>query len=162
PREYVVVIKAMSQVTTGQYSNTLRIVEDDPAPTLTFTASRGRVVEGGTLRFTVALSEPVGTDLWYSLRFEESPRLPTLWTDDVTEEFLLAQLGWVPDPPVPLWESLAYSLTIPAGSTTADFEIPTVRDDVAEDREVILVTIEAWEDPLLPEPITVRGVVRDG
>ena len=120
------------------------------------------MAEGGTLRFTVTLSAPVAADLWYSLRFEEIPGLPALGTDDVTEEFLLTQLGWVPDPPVPLWESLYASLLIPAGSTTASFDIPTVRDGAAEGREGILVTIEAWEDPLLPEPITVRGIVRDG
>lgn len=162
PGDHTVTLRALSQVTTGEYLGTLRLIEDDPAPTLTFAAGPSRVVEGGTLRFTATLSDPIAVDLWYSLRLEEAPGLPTLWTDDVTEEFLLAQIGWLPDPPVPLWETVYASLYIPAGSTTATFEIPTVPDSVTEGREAILVTLEAWEDPLLPEPITVRGIVRDG
>jgi hypothetical protein len=34
-------------------------------------------------------------------------------------------------------------------------------DAIVEGLEYITVTLEGWEDPLLPVPITVRGVVRD-
>ena len=162
PREYMVTIKALSQVTTGNYTATLKVVEDDPSPTLTFTATRGRVSEGGTLSFTAALSAPINDDLWYTVTLGEVSGRPTLWTDDATPEFLLEWAGWIPDPPQPLWQALYPSLHIPAGSTTATFEIPTVADGITEGREVILVTLESWDDPLLPVPITVQGVVRAG
>jgi hypothetical protein len=160
--DHTVTLRALSQVTTGEYVGTLRVVEDDPAPTLTFEATRGRVAEGDTLVFTATLSAPISADLWYSLTLAEVPGVPTLWTDDVTPEFLSLWTGWVPDPPVPLWQTIYPSLNIPTGATTATFEIPTVADGIVEGREVILVTLEAWEDPLLPMPITVRGTVRDG
>ena len=162
PLEYGVVIKAMSQVTTGEYIGALRLVEDEPAPTLTFQATTGRVAEGGTLVFTATLSAPISTDLWYSLSLGEVPGRATLWTDDVTAAFLLEQFGSIPDPPQPLWQTIYPSLTIPAGATTATFEIPTVADGIVEGREMITVTLQGWEDPLVPVPITVRGTVRDG
>ncbi|MBM3694826.1 MAG: hypothetical protein FJW79_02675 [Actinobacteria bacterium] len=160
-REYGVVIKALSQATTGQYIGALRLIDDEPAPVLTFEATRGRVAEGRTLVFTASLSFPVAADLWYSIQLDEVRGRPTLFTDDVTPEFMYQWAGWVPDPPQPLWQSVWAGLYIPAGATTATFEIPTVVDGIAEDPEVITVTLWGWDDPLLPVPITVRGVVRD-
>lgn len=162
PREFVVALKALTQATTGEYLGTLRVIDDDPAPTLAFTAARERVKEGRSLRFTATLSAPIATDLWYGLTLGEVPGRPTLWTDDVTPAFLLEWAGWIPDPPQPLWEAVYPYIYIPAGSTTATFQIPTVADGLVEGREVITVTLEGWEDPLLPEPIALRGVVRDG
>ena len=160
-REYGVVIKALSQVTTGEYIGALRVVEDDPAPTLTFAATTGRVAEGGTLVFTATLSAPISTDLWYGLTLGEVPGRPTLYTDDVTPDFLLQWAGGVPDPAQPLWQAVWPSLNIPAGATTGTLEIPTVADGIVEGREYLTVTLSGWEDPLLPVPITVRGIVRD-
>jgi hypothetical protein len=160
-REYGVVIKALSQVTTGQYSGGLRVIDDEPAPTLTFEATTDRVAEGGTLVFTATLSFPVSTDLWYSLNLGEVPGKATLYTDDVTPEFMYQWSGWVPDPAQPLWQNIWPGLYIPAGFTIATFEIPTVADGILEGREYITVTLSGWEDPLLPIPITVTGIVRD-
>ena len=160
-REYGVVIKALSQVTTGEYMGGLRVIDDEPAPTLTFEATTGRVAEGGTLVFTATLSFPVGVDLWYSLTLGQLPGKATLFTDDVTPDFLYQWSGWIPDPPAPLWENAWPSLNIPAGTTTATFEIPTVADGIVEGREYLTVTLSGWEDPMLPIPITVTGIVRD-
>jgi hypothetical protein len=161
-RQYVVILKALSQVTTGEYVGTATVVEDDPAPTLTFEATTGRVAEGGTLVFTATLSAPIATDLWYGLTLGEVPGQPTLWTDDVTPEFLMTWAGWIADPPTPLWETVYPTINIPAGATTATFEIPTVADGIAEGSEKITVTLQGWDDPLLPVPITLRGAVHDG
>ncbi len=160
-RQFVVVIKALSEVTTGHYSGTLTVVDDEPAPTLTFEATTGRVAEGGTLVFTATLSAPISTDLWYGLSFGEVAGKPTLYTDDVTPEFMMLWSGWIPDPAQPLWQTIWGNLNIPAGATTGTFEIPTVADGIVEGREYITVTMEGWEDPLLPVPITVTGIVRD-
>ena len=161
-RQYVVILRALSQVTTGEYVGTATVVEDDPAPTLTFEATTGRVAEGGTLVFTATLSAPIAIDLWYGLTLGEVPGKPTLYTDDVTPEFLLQWAGWIPDPAQPLWQNVWPSLNIPAGATTGTLEIPTVADGIVEGREYITVTLSGWEDPLLPVPITVTGIVRDG
>ena len=75
-REYGVVIKALSQVTTGQYMGALRVIDDEPAPTLTFEATTDRVAEGGTLVFTATLSFPVSADLWYSSTWRSCPARP--------------------------------------------------------------------------------------
>ncbi|MCU0280710.1 MAG: hypothetical protein MUE66_02515, partial [Acidimicrobiia bacterium] len=160
-REYAVLIKALSQVTTGQYSGALRVIDDEPAPTLTFEATTDRVAEGGTLVFTATLSFPLGLDLWYGLSFGEVAGRATLYTDDVTPEFMYQWSGWIPDPAQPLWQMIWGNVYIPAGSTTGTFEIPTVADGILEGREYITVTMEGWEDPLLPVPITVTGIVRD-
>jgi hypothetical protein len=111
--------------------------------------------------FTATLSAPISTDLWYSLSFGEVAGKPSLYTDDVTPEFLMQWVGWIPDPAQPLWQTIWGNLNIPAGATTGTFEIPTVADGIVEGREYITVTIEGWEDPLLPSPITVTGIVRD-
>jgi hypothetical protein len=161
-REYRVALKALSQVTTGEYLGTLRVVDDDPAPTLAFVATRGRVAEGGTLVFTATLSAPLATDVWYSLTLGEVSGQPALWTDDVTPGFLMAWAGWVPEPPTPLWETVYPTINIPAGATTATFEIPTVADGITEGSERITITLQGWDDPLLPVPITLRGTVHDG
>jgi len=160
-REYRVTLKAISQATTGEYLGTLRVVDDDPAPTLTFVATRGRVVEGDTLVFTASLSAPLAIDLTYSLLLDEIAGQPTLWTDDVTPEFLMTWAGWTPAPPTPLWNTVYPTINIPAGATTAAFVIPTVTDGIAEGAEKITITLQVWDDPLLPAPITLRGVVRD-
>jgi len=161
PKEYSVVIKAISQVTTGEYSGGVSLIDDEPAPTLTFEATTGRVAEGGTLVFTATLSAPIATDLWYGLSFGEVAGRPTLYSDDVTEDFLWQWAGWIPDPVEPLWHIIWGNVYIPAGATTGTFEIPTVADGIVEGREYITVTLEGWEDPLLPVPITATGIVRD-
>jgi hypothetical protein len=160
-QQFNVVIKAMSEVTTGEYSGVLTVVDDEPAPTLTFEATIDRVAEGGTLVFTATLSEPIAIDLWYNLSFGEVAGKPALYTDDVPEAFLMQWMGWIPVPAQPLWQSIWANLQIPAGATTGTFEIPTVADGILEGREYITVTMEGWEDPLLPLPITVTGIVRD-
>jgi hypothetical protein len=160
-REYTALLKAISEVTTGEYTGALRIIDDEPAPTLTFVATRGRVAEGGTLRFTATLSFPVTADLWYSLTLGEVAGRPALYTDDVTEQFLLQWMGWIPDPPQPLWQSMWPSIYLPAGATTATFDIPTVADGIVEGREYVTVTLSGWDDPLVPVPITETGIVRD-
>ena len=160
-RQFVVVIKALSEITTGEYSGTLTVVDDEPAPTLTFAATTGRVAEGGTLVFTATLSAPISTDLWYGLGFGEVAGKATLYTDDVTPEFLMQWAGGIPDPAQPLWQTIWGNLYIPAGATTGTFEMPTVADAVDEGREYITVTLDGWGDPLVPVPITVTGIVRD-
>ena len=90
------------------------------------------------------------------------PGKPTLYTDDVTPEFLYQWIGWIPDPAAAaLADRSGANLNIPAGATTATFEIPTVADGIVEGREYVTVTLSGWEDPLLPVPITVTGIVRD-
>lgn len=161
PVQYTVGLRAISRVTTGEYTGGLTVIDDEPVPTLTFVATRDRVAEGGTLVFTATLSSPVPVDLWYSLNLGEVSGRPTLFTNDVTEGFLLQWSGWIPDPAQPLWMSVYPSLHIPAGETVATFEIPTTVDAEVEDREVITVTLQGWEDRIVPVPITVRGTVRD-
>ena len=161
PRDYSVVLKALSEVTTGEYAGVLSLVDDEPAPTLTFEATTDRVAEGGTLVFTATLSAPISIDLWYGLSLGEVAGKPTLYTDDVTPEFMYQWSGWIPDPAQPLWQNIWPSLNIPAGATTATFEIPTVADGIVEGREYITVTLSGWDDPLIPIPITVTGIVRD-
>ena len=78
------------------------------------------------------------------------PGKATLYTDDVTPEFMYQWSGWIPDPAQPLWEIIWASLNIPAGTTSATFEIPTVADGIVEGREYVTVTLSGWEDPLLP------------
>ena len=34
-------------------------------------------------------------------------------------------------------------------------------DGIVEGREYITVTLAGWDDPLVPVPITVTGIVRD-
>lgn len=161
-RQYYITLKALTQVTTGRYTAAVTVVDDDPAPTLVIGPSVDRVVEGDSLVFTATLSDPIGVDLWYSATLGEVPGRPTLFTDDVTEAFILEYAGWVPDPPQALWQTVYLSFHIPAGETVGRLEIPTVVDRVREERELISITVEAWEDPLLPTPVVLRGIVSDG
>ena len=153
-----VVLLADRGVTTGRYQGVLRIRDDDPAPTITFTSPE-TIAEGETAVVRGRLSAAVDGWLFYQLRFRDAAGVAPLDTDDLTEEFLLQYFGEVPDPALPV-DSLFGFIAI--RRTTAAFRIPFRVDGVAEPDEGLTIVIRPQRrDPILDAPVRRALTVTD-
>ena len=87
-------------------------------------------------------------------------RFPELDTDDVDPAFL-DQFGIMPpDPAVPLSElGLSLGVEFQPGETAVTVTIPTRSDGVAEPTEGVVLLLEGFEDPVVPQPIETTGRV---
>ncbi|MFI9244622.1 hypothetical protein ACIGXF_18975 [Streptomyces sp. NPDC053086] len=135
---YDVLVKAVHGAVVGSYRGGITVHDDDPAPTMTVTPVAGKVTEGQSLKWRVSLSEAVDVDM--SAAFEVVPATaPELSTKDVPAAWLRDMTGEKPDPVRPL--SKVYGLylwtDIPAGRTSADITLPTVKDRVRESTESV-------------------------
>ncbi|MEU7413160.1 hypothetical protein AB0B40_28245 [Streptomyces sp. NPDC042638] len=147
-----VLVKAVHGVVVGSYRGGLTVHDDDPAPKMTVTPVAGKVTEGQSLKWRVSLSEAVDVDM--GAAFEVAPATaPELSTKDVPAAWLRDTAGEKPDPERPLSKVTGLYLwtDIPAGRTSADITLPTVRDRVRESTESVLFR---QIDPRTGEPQT--------
>ncbi|MGW2102104.1 hypothetical protein [Streptomyces olivaceoviridis] len=146
---YDVLVKAVRGAVVGSYRGGVTVHDDDPAPTMTVTPVAGEVTEGQTLKWRVSLSEPVDVDM--SALFQVAPATaPELSTKDVPAGWLRDTTGEKPDPERPLSKVTGCYLwvDIPAGRTSAEITLPTVKDGVRESTESVLfrqVDPRTWE-----------------
>ncbi|GAB7037079.1 MULTISPECIES: alpha/beta hydrolase [Catenuloplanes] len=151
-----VLAKAETGVLVGDYVGTVDVVNDDPAGTVTAGPVTGSVTEGGTLTWRLTLSTP--SESYYAETvYAAFPPAggPELSTVDVDPQWLLDTFGVPAEPARPLHEVVYWWPYIPAGSLTAEFSIPTIRDDLAEPAETVELRPISDERP----PLT--GVVTD-
>ncbi|MEU7083225.1 hypothetical protein AB0448_07980 [Streptomyces achromogenes] len=133
-----VLVKAVHGAVVGAYRGGLTVRDDDPAPTMTLTPVATKVTEGQSLKWRLTLSEPVDVDMdaWFGVAPATAPELST---KDVPATWLREQSGEKPDPERPLskvsW--LWLWADIPAGRTSADLTVPTVKDRVRESTESV-------------------------
>ncbi|MFF8905676.1 alpha/beta hydrolase family protein [Streptomyces olivaceoviridis] len=149
---YDVLVKAVRGAVVGSYRGGITVHDDDPAPAMTVTPVAGEVTEGQTLKWRVSLSEPVDVDM--SALFEVAPATaPELSTKDVPAGWLRDTTGEKPDPERPLSKVTGFYLwaDIPAGRTSAEITLPTVKDGVRESTESVLFR---QVDPRTGEPRT--------
>ncbi|MFE1191774.1 hypothetical protein ACFW6E_03120 [Streptomyces olivaceoviridis] len=149
---YDVLVKAVRGAVVGSYRGGVTVHDDDPAPTMTVTPVAGEVTEGQTLKWRVSLSEPVDVDM--SALFQVAPATaPELSTKDVPAGWLRDTTGEKPDPERPLSKVTGCYLwvDIPAGRTSAEITLPTVKDGVRESTESVLFR---QVDPRTGEPRT--------
>ncbi|KOV92335.1 hypothetical protein ADL04_30565 [Streptomyces sp. NRRL B-3648] len=160
---YDVLVKAVRGAVVGSYRGGITVHDDDPAPTMTVTPVAGEVTEGKSLTWRVSLSEAVDVDM--GALFAVAPATsPEVSTKDVPANWLREMSGEKPDPERPLSKvnGLYLWADIPAGRTSADITLPTVKDGVRESTESVRFR---QADPGTGEPRTggleLKGSVRN-
>ncbi|WP_316768034.1 alpha/beta hydrolase [Streptomyces sasae] len=157
-----VLVKAVHGAVVGSYRGGLTVRNDDPAPTVTVTPLADRVTEGEALKWRISLSEAADTDI--TALFVPVPVSgPELSTKDVDPQWLAGVSGAEPDPERPLSkvDGLYLWLDVPAGRTSLDVTVPTVKDQVRESAET--VSLQQTDDAGRPLPggLVLTGTVLD-
>ncbi len=130
---------ATSAATTGAYVGRVRVVDDEPAPTVRLRAKRRQVREGGVIRLMVRLTAPVTDHRLYTWRFVRG-RAPSAQVGDLAA-------GWrrrwgLDDPAVSLPRSGHFgTVLLEPGRRRAVITIPTTRDGVREGAEHAAVLV---------------------
>ncbi|MGX1543575.1 alpha/beta hydrolase family protein [Streptomyces adustus] len=134
-----VFVKAVRGAVIGTPHGGILVRNDDPMPKLSVTAVAGRVTEGQPLRWRVSLSEAADTDTYATFVVRPVSGGAELSTKDVDPAWLMDTTGASADPERPLSavDHLYLWVTFPAGRTSADLSLPTVRDRVAEPEESV-------------------------
>ena len=156
-----VTLLARRNAVTGVFAGTVEVVEDDPAPRLTVDAAQATAVEGASLTWTFRLSEPLANwAFWPAQVIAAGSRFAELDTDDVEPAFL-EQFGIVPpQPAVPLSElGLSLGLEFEPGVTARSIMIPVRADGAAEPAEGVVLLVDGFGDPVVPQPIEAIGLV---
>ncbi|MFF7981407.1 hypothetical protein ACFZDK_20130 [Streptomyces sp. NPDC007901] len=159
---YDVLIKAVRGAVVGSYLGGLTVRNDDPAPTVTVTPLAGEVTEGSALKWRISLSEAADSDI-ASLFVPVPVTGPELSTKDVDPRWLADASGAEPDPERPLSkvDGLYLWLDVPAGQTSLDVTVPTVKDQVREDTEAVSFQQTDDEGRPLPSGRVLTGRVLD-
>ncbi|HWN07402.1 MAG TPA: hypothetical protein VNO53_09590, partial [Steroidobacteraceae bacterium] len=156
-----VTLLARKNAVTGDFAGTVTIEEDDPAPTLDVVSANVASAEGGTFSWTFRLSEPLANWAFWSVQFlPAGSRFPELDTDDVDPSFL-EQFGVTPpDPAVPLSDlGLSLGVEFQPGDTAVTVSLPIRADGRAEPAEGVVLLLDGFGDPVVPQPIEMTGVV---
>ncbi|MER5297812.1 hypothetical protein ABT382_38395, partial [Streptomyces pharetrae] len=156
-----VLAKAVRGTVVGSYAGGVTVQNDDPRPEVAVTPVAGEVTEGQPLRWRVSLSAPADVDLGSPLLVVPAGGRPELSTRDVDQDWLKDMYGELPDGEVPLSELEYFSLwaPVPAGELSAELAVPTVRDQVAEPAEHLVLQPTDLEGE--PHGPVVTGTVRD-
>ncbi|NEB03601.1 hypothetical protein [Streptomyces sp. SID13726] len=158
-----IAVKAVRNAVVGNHRGGVTALNDDPAPVVTLTPVADRVAEGEALTWRLSLDKPSTVDFWQPLRVLPVTEGAELSTKDVDPRWLAEWAGDVPDPERPLSAAnLWVWLVIPAGSTGADFSVPTVHDQVAEPVESMRLALTDNDAEPLPDRPVLTGTVLDG
>lgn len=161
PQSVQVTLLAGPGAVTGEYIGRVDVVEDDPAPTLTVDAPEVVADEGSDLVWTFRLSDGVDAELFWTVRaVAPDGRFAELDTDDLPvewfEEFGIPR----PDPAVPLSQAdLWLWIEFLPGQTETTLTLPIGADGASEMEEGVVLVLEGFEDPVVPEPIELVGRV---
>ncbi|NUK20044.1 alpha/beta hydrolase family protein [Streptomyces lunaelactis] len=154
-----VLVKAVRRTVVGSHAGGVTAENDDPMPEITVKPVADKVTEGQPMKWQVSLSAPADVDISKTLAFVPVPGRSELSTKDVDRQWLLDLIGHVPDGEVPL-SQLEYAylwVSVPAGKTSAEVLVPTVRDQVAEPTEY--VGLQSIDDEDKPEGPVLTGTV---
>jgi hypothetical protein len=161
-QRYDLVAKAVRGAVVGTYQGGVIAVNDDPVPEATLTSVADRVTEGGKLIWRVSLSVPAEVDVMHDVRVLPVTEGVELSTKDVDPRWLRENSGERPDPERPLSRTdLWLSVDFPAGSTTADVSVPTVKDEATEPAESLRLALTGEDGEPLPGRPGVTGTVVD-
>lgn len=157
-----IAVKAVHNAVVGKHRGGLTVENDDPAPVITLSPVADRVTEGETLTWRLSMDAPSTVDIWQPVRVLPVTEGAELSTKDVDPQWLGDWSGDVPDPERPLSDaSLWVWLNIPPGSTSVDFTVPTVRDQVAEPTESMRLALTDDNAEPLPDRPVLTGTVLD-
>ncbi|MFI6034992.1 alpha/beta hydrolase family protein [Streptomyces sp. NPDC051315] len=160
--QHDVVVKAVRNAVVGSHRGGVTAENDDPEPVVSLTPVTDRVTEGGTLSWRLSLSEPADVEIWQPVRVLPVTEGAELSTKDVDPQWLMDYAGELPDPERLLSQASLWVWTgIPAGTTTAEFVVPTVKDQVAEPAESVRLALTDDEAEPLPGHPVLTGTVVD-
>jgi hypothetical protein len=154
-----VLAKAIHGAVSGGYVGGLQVLDDDPLPTVTVTQDAGTVAEGGTLTWTVTLSEAADSELYF-YGWPEPVDGPELSSTDVDPQWFRDHAFEEPLPSRPLSQTpLFLDMVVDPGSLTASITIPTAADDETEPTEQVRLYLTTW--PQVIEDQHLVGAVAD-
>jgi hypothetical protein len=160
--EHDIAVKAVRGAVVGKHRGGLTVENDDPEPVITLSPVADRVTEGETLIWRLSVDAPAAVDIWEPVRVLPVTEGAELSTKDVDPQWLKDSSGDVPDPERPLSDAhLWVWLNIPPGSTSVDFAVPTVRDQVAEPTESMRLALTDRNAEPLPDRPVLTGTVLD-
>lgn len=160
--EHDIAVKAVHNAVVGKHRGGLTVENDDPEPVITLSPVADRVTEGETLTWRLSVDAPAAVDIWQPVRVLPVTEGAELSTKDVDPQWLQESSGDVPDPERPLSDAnLWVWLNIPPGSTSVDFVVPTVRDQVAEPTESMRLALTDRNTEPLPDRPVLTGTVLD-
>jgi hypothetical protein len=161
-----VAIKPVVGLVAGDWFGGLTILDDDPQPAVSVTPIATAVTEGSSLVWRFTQAGPSHVDTFIQLAAAPPADGPELSTADVPASWISQWLGEAPNPPVAFSAVPVYvNVDIPPGSTSADLQVPTVADGVAEGTESLVWQVqpefEGGDLPGLPSGTTLTGTVSD-
>lgn len=160
--QHDIAVKAVQGSVVGKYRGGVTVENDDPEPVVTLSPVADRVTEGETLTWRLSIDAPSAVDIWQPVRVLPVTEGTELSTKDVDPQWLKEWSGDVPDPERLLSDaSLWVWLNIPPGSTSTDFVVPTVRDQVAEPTESMRLALTDRNAEPLPDRPALTGTVLD-
>ncbi|MFF1301409.1 alpha/beta hydrolase family protein [Streptomyces sp. NPDC058307] len=160
--QHDIAVKAVRGAVVGKHRGGVTAENDDPEPVITLTPVADRVTEGETLTWRMSVDAPVAVDVWQPVRVIPVTEGTELSTKDVDPQWLQDWSGDVPDPERPLSDAnLWVWLNIPPGSTSVDFIVPTLRDQLAEPTESVRVALTDRNADPLPDRPALTGTVLD-
>lgn len=153
-------VKATRGTVVGSAQGSLNVENDDPAPKISVGKSDVTAVEGTALTWPVRLSTAADADLSVLGEVRPPKNGPELMTSDVDPEWLIEH-GVDPEKKQPLSGArLTVVVRIPAGKTSGELTIPTVRHDGADPAKQVLLHLTGEPKESGPD-VDVTGTVTD-
>ncbi|MDX3862734.1 alpha/beta hydrolase [Streptomyces europaeiscabiei] len=160
--EHDIVVKAVHHAVVGKHRGGVVVENDDPEPVITLSPVADRVTEGETLTWRLSVDKPTAVDNWVPVRVLPVTEGAELSTKDVDPQWLRESSGDVPDPERPLSDARLWVwVNIPPGNTSVDFDVPIVRDQVAEPTESMRLALTDRHAEPLPDSPVLTGTVLD-
>jgi hypothetical protein len=160
--EHDIAVKAVHNAVVGKHRGGVTVENDDPEPVITLSPVADRVTEGETLTWRLSMDAPTPVDMWEPVRVLPVTEGAELSTKDVDPQWLMNHTGELPDPERALSRANLWVWTdIPAGTTTADFTVPTVTDQLAEPAESVRLALTDDNAEPLPDRPVLTGTVVD-
>ncbi|MBK3573123.1 hypothetical protein JHN63_04665 [Streptomyces sp. MBT65] len=137
--QHDIFVKAVHGAVIGAHRGGVTAENDDPMPTFTVLPVADRVTEGQPLKWKVTLSTPADVELNPSFIVQPVATGPELSTLDVDPQWLGENSGEEPAPERPLSQvtNLFLWTTVPAGQSSTEISLPTVKDQVTEQPESV-------------------------
>ncbi|MFF3883804.1 hypothetical protein [Streptomyces sp. NPDC001914] len=140
--------KAVRGAVVGTYRGGVTAHNDDPMPAFEVTPASARAAEGGKLTWRMGLSAPADVDMQSDIALVRVTGGTELSTTDVDPQWLRNTSGKEPLPSRPLSQVSGFFLFagIPAGRTSTEFTIPTVRDRLHEREETVRLRMTVYDE----------------
>ena len=159
---YRLKVKAVHGVQVGGWQGRAEVRDDDPAPRVTAEPVSDSVVEGGTLRWRITLSDAIEDRLFVTAAVKPPGDDPQLSTTDVDPAWLAEAGNYPAEPSRPLsdLEGFAVWTAFAPDRLTAELTVPTIGDALPEPVERVRFALSS-SGRGLSDLGTVTGSVAD-